>query len=142
MVYSFDGYNYLIRLDKGEELLKSLQDFVAKTKLETAWLNAMGGTLEATIGYYNIDQNEYTWKTYSGVREVVSLQGNITLGDDGKPALHLHGVLSDANFQTVGGHIKQLVVAATLEVFIHKIDKPIHRSHKPDIGLATLDLAE
>jgi predicted DNA-binding protein with PD1-like motif len=54
---------------------------------------------------------------------------------------HLHGVFSDRDYQTVGGHVKDLVAGATVELFIHRAYKPIHRKTDPNAGLQTLDLA-
>lgn len=140
MVYSFDGFNYLIRLDKGERLQESLLLFVAQTKLDGAWLNGLGGALEATLGFYDLNNKQYRWQTFEGLREVISLTGNIASDEQGQPVFHLHGVLSDENYQTIGGHVKDLVAAATLELFIHRAYKPTKRKANPGVGLPLLDL--
>lgn len=139
MRYSFDGYNYLIRLDKGEKLAESLEQFVAETKLEGAWVNGLGAALEATLGYYDLEKKEYVWQQFEGVREVVSLTGNLAY-DDGTFIFHLHGMLSDKNYQTIGGHVKDLTAGGTLELFIHRAYQPTKRKLDENTGLKTLDL--
>jgi uncharacterized protein len=140
MKYSFDGFNYLIRLDKGERLSEVIEQFVQETKLEAAWINGIGACLEATLGYYDLDAKEYHWQTFEGLREVVSLSGNLAADEQGKVVFHLHGVVSDREYKTSGGHVKDLVAGATLELFIHRSNRPTKRKHDPETGLQTLDL--
>lgn len=140
MVYSFDGFNYVIRLDKGDKLVESLQKFVSDTKLEGAWVSGMGGALDMMLGFYNLEAKQYVWKTFNGLFEVVNLAGNIAYDPAGKPVFHLHGTFSDKDYKTMAGHVKDLTVAATLELFIHRTYKPLHRKLNSYIGLPTLDL--
>jgi uncharacterized protein len=140
MVYSSDGFNYLIRLDKGERLTEAIDRFVAETKLDGAWISGLGGALEVTLGYYDLEAKQYTWKTFDGLREISALQGNLAANEEGKMMFHLHGVFSARDFMTVAGHVKDLVAGATVELFIHKLDTPVHRKTDPNVGLQTLDL--
>ncbi|MBX6334392.1 DNA-binding protein [Candidatus Saccharibacteria bacterium] len=140
MKYSFDGYNYLIRLDKGEKLTESLERFAAETKIEGAWVSGLGAALEATLGYYDLEKKEYVWRQFEGVREIVSLTGNLAYDEDGTFIFHLHGVLSDEQYQTVGGHVKDLTAGGTLELFIHRAYQPTRRKLDENTGLKTLDL--
>jgi predicted DNA-binding protein with PD1-like motif len=140
MQYRFDGFNYLIRLDRGESLRASLEEFVRETKLEGAWLSGIGAVLEVTIAFYDLDKKEYHWQHFLGLREVVSLSGNLAFDEQSQLACHLHGVFSDRDFRTVGGHIKDLTAAATIELFAHRTYQPIHRKMDPEVGLQTLDL--
>jgi uncharacterized protein len=140
MVHSFDGFNYLIRLDKGERLSEAFEQFAKDTKLQGAWVNGVGAALEVTLGFYDLDTKEYIWKTITEVHEIASLQGNFAINQEGKLMFHLHGVFSDRDFKAVGGHIKDLVAGATVELFVHRSYQPIHRKHDPAAGLQTLDL--
>ncbi len=140
MTYNFDGYNYLIRLDMGDKLAESLERFAAETKIEGAWVSGLGAALEATLGFYDLEKQEYRWRQFDGLREVVSLTGNLAYDDEGKFMFHLHGVLSDHEFQAVGGHVKDLTVGATLELFVHRAYQPTRRKLDVGTGLKTLDL--
>ena len=140
MVYSFDGFNYLVRLDKGERLAESLQKFAAEAKLEGAWVSGLGGALQATLGFYDLDKKEYHWQEFDGLREVLSLNGNLAYDEEGTFVFHMHAVLGDRQFQTVGGHVKDLTVGATLELFIHRAYRPTRRKLNKDLGIKTLDL--
>lgn len=142
MTYSFDGFNYLVRLDKGERLSEALLTFVAKSDIQGAWVMGVGGALEATLGFYELDTKTYHWQEYQGLYEIVSLSGNLAFDQDGTFVFHLHGVLADRQFKTVGGHIKDLVAAATVELFVHATEKPLRRAMNQQVGLKTLDTKE
>lgn len=140
MKYSFDGYNYLIRLDKGDHLLESVERFVGETSLEGAWLNGLGAVSEVTLKIYDLDKKEYHSRTFEGVREAVSLTGNIAFDDNGKMVVHMHGVFGDEQYQTIGGHVQDFTAAATIELFIHRAYRPTKRKMDESVGLQTLDL--
>lgn len=140
MKYSFDGFNYLVRLDKGEALVASLETFVAETKLPGAWVSGVGAALAATLGFYDLEKKQYDWQDFDGLREVVSLSGNLAFNKKGKLVIHLHGVLGDRDFKTVGGHVKDLTAGATLELFVHRAYQPTKRVLDETTGLQLLDL--
>lgn len=141
MVHSFDGFNHLIRLVKGERLAENLLKFALDTKCEGAWITGIGGATEVELGFYNLDAKEYKWQTFKGLCEITSLNGTITLGEDGKLMLHMHGTLADSEFKAFGGHIKDLVAGGTVEIFVHRAYKPIRRKPDPQTGLNLLDLS-
>lgn len=140
MTYTFDEYNYVIKLTKGERLSEAIEQFVQETKIEGAWVEGLGGVLEVTLGFYDLDKKEYEWQTFEGLRELASLTGNLAFNEEGKIMLHAHGVVADKSYQTLGGHVKDLVAAATVELFIHRSYQPLHRKIDPEVGLQTFDL--
>jgi len=141
MVYKNDGLNYVMRLKKGERLIESLQDFLQKTKVDGAWVMGIGGAQEVTLGFYNLKNKQYNWQTFTELLEVTGLQGNIAVSEDGRPVFHLHGTFCGQDFKTIGGHIKDLVVGGTLEIFIQCTgDLPLNRKHDDEVGLELLDL--
>ncbi|HUS25808.1 MAG TPA: PPC domain-containing DNA-binding protein [Nevskiaceae bacterium] len=140
MIHTFDGFNYVIRLDKGERLATALEQFFAAAKPEGAWVSGVGGVLEVILGFYDLDKKEYHWQTFKGLREIASLQGNIALDEQGKLMFHLHGVFANEKYQTVGGHVKDLVAGGTVELFVHRTYQPLHRKMDDGVGLPILDL--
>jgi uncharacterized protein len=141
VLHTFDGFNYLIRLDKGERLSEAFEKFTAETELDGAWVNGVGAALEVTLGFYDLDKKEYAWKTFNELREIASMQGNFAINEEGKAVFHLHGVFSDRDYRTVGGHVKDLVAGATVELFVHRTYQPLRRKIDPNTGIQTLDLA-
>jgi uncharacterized protein len=140
MTHSFDGYNHLVRLERGERLSEVLEQFIAESKIEGGWISGVGAASEVALGFYNLSSKEYKWRTFGSMMEVVSLSGNIASDEQGKMMWHLHGVFADSNYQTVGGHVKDLVAGATLELFVHRSYQPMHRKHDDETGLQLLDL--
>lgn len=140
MTYSFDGYNYLVRLKRGERLSECFEQFVEEAKVEGGWVNGLGAASEVTLGFYELSSKEYKWRTFGHTMEITALTGNIARNDQGKMMLHLHGTFADVEHQTVGGHVKDLVAGATVELFIHRSYQPMQRRFDEATGLQLLDL--
>lgn len=144
MKYKFDGFNYFVRLEKGELLVETLTKFVADERMPGGWLNGIGAALWCELGFYHLDRKAYSFKRIdpaAGSLEITSLQGNIAWADD-EPMLHLHGSFSDEAMQGFGGHVKELAVGGTCELFIHRLQgsTATTRTHDEAIGLKLLDL--
>ncbi len=139
MKFAKHNTGFVIRLEKGEQIIQVIKDFCKTNTITSAYFNGIGAVQNAELGYYRLDQKEYYWKKFDTAMEVVSLTGNVSLVD-GEPFLHIHTVLSDENFQTVGGHVKEGVVGATLEIFMQTLSIPITREFNEEIGLNLLDL--
>lgn len=140
MTYSFDGYNYLIKLQKGEKLMASLNQFAEETKLEGGWINILGSALGMTLGFYDLDKKQYQWQDFDGLYEIAGITGNLAYDEQNQPIFHLHGTFAGRDFKAIGGHVKDLTAGATVEVFIHRAFKPVKRTHNDASGLQTLDL--
>jgi uncharacterized protein len=140
MTFQFDGYNYLVRLEKGELLVESLLQFAKEQKISGGWISAVGGALSAEIGFYDLAAQHYIWKKLDTLLEIASLQGNLAW-DASEPVLHLHGSLSDKTLQTYSGHIKEIEVGGTCEIFVHVWNKDeLSRTLDDQTGLNLLDL--
>jgi predicted DNA-binding protein with PD1-like motif len=141
MTSTFDGFNYTVRLDKGERLREALEQFFATyPQLDGASVAAVGGAQEMTLGFYDLEAQEYQWHTFMELYEITSLQGTIALDESGKLMYHLHGTFAGRNYQVVGGHVKDLIVGGTCELFVHRTYQPLRRKHDETTGLQLLDL--
>lgn len=140
MTYSFDGYNYLIKLDNGEQLMSALKTFVEDTKLKGGWINIIGSAQQMTLGFYDLDKKQYEWQDFNGQYEITGVTGNLAHEEQNQPVFHLHGTFAGRDFKTVGGHVKDLVAGATVEIFIHSSFKSVKRTQDDASGLKTLDL--
>jgi len=140
MTYSFDGYNYLIRLERGERLGAAIEQFLAATSLDGAWLSGLGAASDVELGFYHLSSKAYKWRTFGNMMEVVSLTGNVALDGSGKAVHHLHGVFADDEYGSVGGHVKDFVAGGTVEIFVHRLYKPLQRKLDEVTGLQLLDL--
>lgn len=141
MTYRFDGYNWLVRLKKGELLVENLTKLVRDEQIQGAWISGLGGALWAELGYYDLEDKKYYWQKRDDLPEITSLQGNVAW-KDGEPVLHIHGSFSDTNLQGVGGHVKELMVGGTCEILLHRwYEEPgLTRSVDKETGLTLLDV--
>lgn len=138
MTYTFDGFNWFMVLAPGDKLSASFRTFFKETKCSSAWVQGIGAVSHAELGFYNLEAKQYQWQLFNKPLEVVSLQGNVTLDESKEPMIHLHCVLADENYQTIGGHIKDLTVSITLELFVHRSDLSLRRQLNAETGLQTI----
>lgn len=121
-----DKVNYILRLDNGDELIKELGNFCLEHRVTAGWLSALGACKELTLAYYNVDTKEYENHIVPGNLEVVSITGNLGVFKN-NPIAHVHGVFSDNELKTVGGHVVSLIVSATLEIRVTILQGQISR---------------
>ncbi len=130
----------MISLQKGELLVESLIKFAKKENIHGGWVSGIGGALSVQLAFYDLQARDYEIKEFNKPLEITSLHGNIAY-KDGEPFIHLHGTFSDANMQGLGGHVKELIVGGTCEIFLHNWFKgKLTRSEDDATGLALLDL--
>lgn len=135
MIVKRNNTSYVVVLAKGEELHACLQAFAQQESITSAWVQGLGGALEACLGYYSLESKQYhQHQLNQGPYEITGLQGNIAL-KEGDHVLHLHASLGDASLQTQTGHIHSLVVGGTLELLITPLSTQLERSHNNLIGL-------
>ena len=132
------GMNSVLVLKRGEELHAALARYAETSGLQSAWLSGLGGAGSVTLGFYDINAKSYIWKTYDTPLEIVSLTGNLAFAD-GQQFWHVHGVFSDAENQTIGGHVKELIVGLTTELHVTSLDQPLLRQFDDETGLKLLD---
>lgn len=127
-----------MRLIKGEEIISTVTQFCKSQNIMSGELLGIGAVEKAELGFYYLDRKEYEWRKFENPMEIVSLTGNIALVD-GEPFLHIHTVLSDSNFQTVGGHMKEGVVGATCEIYLNKFETNLTRIFDDITGLKLIE---
>jgi len=134
------GDDWVIRLDRGEEIMASLTRLVQEQDLRCGSLLGIGAVEEVVLGFYDARSGEYLRRTFPGEWELVSLAGNIT-AVDGRPFVHAHAVLSDASFQCRAGHFFSGVVAVTAELHLRAAAVAVHRALDERIGLKLMRFA-
>lgn len=103
---------HVLRIKPGEDPKAVLVKFVQDNKLKAVSVSAAVGSLKKTVLRY---ANQKDYVKLEGFREVVGLSG--TLG--ATSGSHLHLSVSDAQGQTLGGHLGEgSEVYTTLEVVL------------------------
>src|SRR5438552_640629 len=95
---------FVLVLDAGEEAFSAITDFAARNGLGAASLTAIGAFERATVGWFDLGAKTYRPIEIAEQSEGLSLLGDIAIGDDSKPSLHLHAVLGLKDGTTRGGH--------------------------------------
>lgn len=140
MTSAFDGFNWVVRFEKDELLVAEFTKLVKQEQLGGAWVLGLGAVQWAELGFYNLTSKAYQWKRFDQLMELTSLQGNVAWEGD-EPVLHLHGTFAGADMQAFGGHIKEMQVAGTCELFLHRWQKDkLTRTLDPATGLKPLDI--
>lgn len=113
------------RLDKGADIIRSLELFCQEKGIKAAWVNVIGALEQATLSYYDQKTHQYFHKEIQGDYEIVSCSGNISL-KDGKPFGHLHMVISGEDYSTLGGHLwPDSVKVFAAEFVLFQLDQPM-----------------
>lgn len=134
MEYKKFGSKYLIRLDKGDEIVESIKEISKKEKIRLATVSGIGAVNKATIGLFETSTLTYHNTNLSGDMEIVSLSGNIS-EMDGDVYIHLHIALGDASFNVKAGHLNLAIISVTGEIIIDVIDGVVDREFNKEIGL-------
>jgi predicted DNA-binding protein with PD1-like motif len=129
---------FVLVLDAGDEAFAAITAFATKNGLGGALLTALGAFERVTVGWFDLRQ------TYRPIEideqcEGLSLLGDIAIGDDGKPSLHMHAVLGLKDGMTRGGHFLKGIVRPTLEVTIVETPTHLRRRRRPELGIALID---
>ena len=123
-----------VKMEKGEEIIDSLQKIIEKYNIVSGWINGIGLIEKIRIGSYDITTKSYNEVDFENAFELTSLIGNITK-KDGKPFLHAHITMSDHSCKAFGGHLFHAKIAAAGEFFIKVTDNIINRKFDNDTGL-------
>lgn len=125
---------FLLRFEKGEEILSALTAFCLKQNIKNAEVSAIGSVEQATLAHYRVDRKKYTEKHLDGIFEVLTLLGTVALVDKA-PIPHLHATLSNEDMHAFGGHLVKAIVSATLEMTITVFPTEFEKLPNEEIGL-------
>ena len=111
------GRDYILVVDKDEELISALASFAEKEKVSSASFNGLGAVDRVKVGVYSEHLQNYLYTEYRIHLEISSLTGNI-FQFEGKPFVHAHGVFSGNGGMSFGGHIAEATVSPTCEIHL------------------------
>ena len=131
---------HVVVLDGGDEAFGTLSRFVNEAEISAASLTAIGAFERATIGWFDMASKSYRKIEVNEQCEVLSAIGDVAIGDDGKPSLHVHIVLGLSDGSTRGGHLMAGTVRPTLEVILTEVPSTLRRRKRAELGIALIDL--
>ena len=134
LYYKHSGNTYMVRIDLGEDIIESLKKLCADEHIRLGRVEAIGATDHAVIGVYDLEKKEYYPEKIDEFMEIASLNGNIT-AMDGKPYVHLHATLAGQDHVIHGGHVLEMRVGATCEMFVTVPEGEIGRQKDEALGI-------
>lgn len=135
MEYKKFGQDYVIRMQKGEEILADIAAVCEKEHITLGTVQGIGAVGEVTLGVFSREQFKYLSETFTGDFEIASCSGNISTMK-GKTYLHVHMVAGNVVRQEAhAGHLNRGVISLTGEFILHKIDGRVEREYSPEVGL-------
>jgi uncharacterized protein len=129
---------FAVLMASGDEANESLLTFARQEKISAASLTGIGAFRRATLGFFDWEQKDYHRILIEEQVEVLSLVGDVTLGPNGGPQLHLHVVIGKRDGSAHGGHLLAAEVRPTLEIVVAESPADLRRERDADTGLALI----
>jgi predicted DNA-binding protein with PD1-like motif len=129
---------YVLVFGKGDEVKSGLTDFATRYRVTAAHFTGIGDAVRAKVGWYDSSRKQFKVIEINEAAEISSLIGNITVSA-GKPGTHAHVNLADAKGISHGGHLLELWVGPTVEIFVTVIPATIEKKNDPASGAALID---
>jgi predicted DNA-binding protein with PD1-like motif len=130
---------YAVIFAVGDEVLSGLTEFAEHENIQAAHLSAIGGFRHGLFGWFDEGRKAFRDIPVDQQVEVCSLLGDIGLAD-GKPQVHIHGVVAFETGETRGGHLLEAYVGPTLELFLTAYPEPLIKVHHEATNLSLFDL--
>jgi predicted DNA-binding protein with PD1-like motif len=133
---SQDGKAAFVRLERGSDLLKSLNEAAVELGLEGATLQVVGAVEALKVAFYRQDTKEYETHEFDAPHEISGGVGNVSL-KEGKPFVHIHVTGSGADGRAVAGHLVEGTRVFLIEAYFRDLGGPAPvREEEDDLGLA------
>lgn len=130
---------YLLRLEKGEEVISSLKRLVSDEGIKSGIIIGIGAIEDIKLGYYDPVKKEHFDKEFKGSHELGNLTGNISYLN-GEPLIHIHATISSSALSAYTGHLSSARISLTAEILILTFDAELSRKHDPETGLNLWDI--
>lgn len=127
MKYQRFGSKYLLRIDRGEELIEQLSRVCELEGIRLGSISGLGAADYVRVGLYDVEKQEYHSMELEQPMEITSLMGTVT-EMDGKPYFHLHINVAGEDHITRGGHLNLCRISVTGELVIDAIEGHVGRA--------------
>ncbi len=140
MIYNWLGTGrYMMRLEKGEDILNSLKRFAESKRVRAAVLEGIGSLNKVKLGHYDFTTKEYKFETFQEDLEILALSGNISTLNR-TPLPHAHVTLGRRDFSVIGGHLDEGSLANMVEIGLRQLPGKLVKAWDDQIGLNVLQL--
>lgn len=137
MDYRKFGDKYLIRLDRGEEIVESISEICRENDIKLGQIIGFGTTNHAQLGLLETSTKNYYPEVFTTDNEITSIIGTVSR-KDGEVYLHIHMSMANPDHEVMGGHLDYAVVSAVAEILIIEFDGTAGRVWSDDVGVNLL----
>lgn len=134
---------FLIRLERGEYIVKSLKDFCQKNKIEGGFFSGIGAVKEVELALYDVGKKKYFSEKFREAFELTNLTGTIGIDISTQKnqglIIHAHATLADNRMNTKGGHLVDARISGTAEIYL-KILPKLEKNFDDKTGLKLFNL--
>ena len=141
MEYRKLGDTIVLCLVRGEDVLASIRAVCNAERVCLAEISALGAADYAEVGVYHLAEKRFMPRTLEGEMEICALTGSVTRRGT-ELYLHLHGSLADADGNVYGGHVNEIRVSATAEIFIRLLPGEVNRRLEEESGIFLMDFGQ
>ena len=120
VTFTTTDFGYFVRLEPGDELIRSLIRFAREQEVDAALLTGIGSLAEVELGVGGGRDRLHRRSHLAEPLEACSLTGTLTLVD-GEPFPHLHGSFARADHTLIGGHVYEAVASTVVELAVQMI---------------------
>ncbi|MHB1440189.1 MAG: PPC domain-containing DNA-binding protein [Cuniculiplasma sp.] len=118
MQHRREGNFVIIKLDDGEDIIKSLELILERESISNGFIvSGIGAGIELEIGY--LRDKVYEKEIFGAPMEITSLSGSVTQGN---PRMHIHINAAGADHVTRGGHLFSGQVKPLMEILVLSLD--------------------
>lgn len=136
-----DGFvTFAVILETGDEAMGCLKRFAIENRLDSASFSAIGAFERAVLAFFDWEQKAYLPIPVDEQTEVAALTGDIALGPDGQPVVHVHTVLGRRDGSAVAGHLQKGFVRPTLEIMLTETPGEFRKQVDAESGVPLIRL--
>ena len=141
MEYRKLGDTIVLCLVRGEDVLASIRAVCNAERVRLAEISALGAADYAEVGVYHLAEKRFCLAHWRERLEICALTGSVTRRGT-ELYLHLHGSLADADGNVYGGHVNEIRVSATAEIFIRLLPGEVNRRLEEESGIFLMDFGQ
>lgn len=132
-----ENNTYILNIERGEELVSTLRDFLEKENIKAGYLTGLGAAGSLDIAYYNLATKKFERRIIEEDVEILSLMGNIAMLKN-ETIIHMHGTFGRKDLSVFGGHLFALHISGACEIHLTKLSGTMSREYDEVTGLNLL----
>jgi len=130
---------YVLVLIQGDQVQAAIAAFANDHHVVDAHFSAIGAVRDPVVAWFDGSRKQYKAMALHEQMEVLTLSGDVTLGVDGRPAVHTHLALARSDGAAWGGHLIEATASPTLEIYLTAYPEPLHKRLDPATDLQLID---